>query len=164
MRLFLGINLPEKVRQEIYSFSEKINGTFKRVEEENIHITLKFIGEANKEEIIEKIKNLRFSKFISSLGKLGFFPNQKYIRVAWIGIEKGNQEIIEIHNKTAEIFGKEKEFTPHITIARVKGETNLNDLTFNSKSEFLVENITLFSSELTPKGPIYNKEFEISLL
>ena len=164
MRLFLGIPIPDKVKQEIDSFSEKITGRFKRVEKKNLHITLKFIGEADKNKIVEKLQNFEFERFKASLGDLGFFPNKDYIKVAWIGIGKGNQRIIELYEKIGEILGKERNFVPHITIARVKARTNLNELDFNSDSEFLVDKIVLFSSELTPKGPIYKEELEISLL
>ena len=171
-RAFIGIdiNLPKilKFRQEI----EKINADIKLVEIENIHLTLKFLGniEESLVEDIEKIMKdcvLEFSPFPLKIKGVGAFPNLKFMRVVWIGIE--NAENIakiakNLDNKlTALKFKKEKKgFSPHITIARVKGIRNKNELKNllekNENKEFgevVVNSICLKKSVLSSKGPNY---------
>jgi 2'-5' RNA ligase len=137
----------------------------KWVEKENLHITLKFLGETDKKNGIEKkIKEIenRFSPFEVSLKNIGAFPTPKRARILWVGVEEGMDNLIElfraIDNKTAEL-GFEKEtrtFTPHITFARVKkGKYSLPENINFSFDPFPVNEVVLFKSTLTPKGAIY---------
>ena len=100
--------------------------------------------------------------FNVSLKEIGGFPSSKKARILWVGIEEGKNNLTElfstIENKISNLgFKKEdRKFTPHITFARVKkGKFSLPknlDFSFNS---FPVNEVTLFKSTLTPKGPIY---------
>jgi len=144
----------------------------KLVEPENIHITLKFLGDTN-EEYINKIEEIinnsvkDIEPFEIKLKGMGVFPNQNYIKVIWIGVENG-EPIGLIANKIDEGlskigFIKEKRgFSAHLTIGRVKSAKNKDNLLKivdkYKEIEFLkikVESIILKKSELTPKGPIY---------
>jgi 2'-5' RNA ligase len=95
------------------------------------------------------------------------FPNQQYIKIIWIGIEN-EQPIITLTKRLDEQlftlgFAKEKrEFSPHLTIGRVRTAKNKEHLlhaiqTYSDTSfgEFFVDSITLKKSDLTEKGPIY---------
>ena len=152
----------------------------KLVEPENIHITLKFLGDTDDEHIdrIGEIMNdavKEIDPFEIQLKGAGVFPDQKYIRVMWIGMKNGEQ-IGEIVNKIDEQitklgFKKEKRgFSAHLTIARVKSAKNkekllqviekYRDIEFGN---FKVDSIKLKKSELTPKGPIYTTLKEIKI-
>ena len=152
----------------------------KLVEPENIHITLKFLGDTEEiklDEIENIIKNAvnNISPFKIQLHGTGIFPNTSYIKVIWIGIKQGEQigiiadKIDEQLTKLA--FEREKRrFSPHLTIARVKTAKNKEKLTQIVEKyrdiEFTnikVENIRLKKSELTPKGPIYTTLREIKI-
>ena len=144
----------------------------KLVEPENIHITLKFLGDtsedhvSNIEEIMKNSVN-GLESFEIKLKNVGVFPNQNYIKVVWIGIEKG-EKIAQISNKIDEELSKlgykkeKRGFSAHLTVARVRSAKNkekllqiiekYRDIEFLS---FKVESIKLKKSELTPKGPIY---------
>jgi len=150
----------------------------KLVEPENIHITLKFLGDTN-EEYADRIDEIMkdavkdSNPFEIKLKGAGVFPNQNYIKVMWIGMENGEQ-IGEIANKIDEKIselGFEKErrrFSAHLTIARVKSAKNkeklleliekYRDIEFGSLK---VDTIKLKKSELTPKGPIYTMLKEV---
>jgi 2'-5' RNA ligase len=152
----------------------------KLVEPENVHITIKFLGETD-EGIIERIEEImkyaveNIDQFDIKLKGSGFFPNEKYIRVIWIGIEnidKTSSIAKKIDQQLSKLgFEKEKRgFSAHLTIARVKSAKNKDDLmkiiekfrdiefgTFN------VNSIKLKKSELTPKGPIYTTLKEVKL-
>ena len=152
----------------------------KLVEPENVHITLKFLGETD-EALVDKILDIMKSavevmkpfdiKFIGS----GVFPNQNYIKVMWIGIENIEQisKIAKkIDEQTSKLgFEKEKrDFSAHLTIARIKSARNKDkllqiiekykDVEFGV---FNVNQITLKKSELTPKGPIYTNLKEVKI-
>jgi 2'-5' RNA ligase len=152
----------------------------KLVEPENLHLTLKFLGDTDEnlsEKIEEIIKNSveGTDSFEIQLKGAGVFPNQNYIRVMWIGIRKGD-EIGKIAKKIDEQlleYGFEKEkrgFSAHLTIARVKSARNkenllqiiekYRDIEFGSIN---VDSIKLKKSELTPEGPIYTTLKQVKL-
>ncbi|MEJ2307218.1 MAG: RNA 2',3'-cyclic phosphodiesterase, partial [candidate division WOR-3 bacterium] len=110
---------------------------------------------------IMEIEN-RFSPFDVSLKNVGAFPSTRKARILWVGIEEGEDNLIElfkaIDNKTSELgFEKEgRKFIPHITFGRVKkGKYSLTENIEFSFHPFPVKEITLFKSTLTPKGAIY---------
>jgi 2'-5' RNA ligase len=168
---------------KIVQFENEIKNTganIKLVEPENIHITLKFLGDTNDEHIdrIGEIINNAVKEtdsFEIQLKGTGIFPNENYIKVIWIGIKNGEQ-IRKIAKKIDEQiselgFEREKrEFSAHLTIARVKSAKNkekilqiiekYRDIEFCS---FKVDSIKLKKSELTPKGPIYSTLKEVKL-
>jgi len=137
----------------------------KWVKKENLHITLKFLGETDKMPAIEgKIKEIEgeFSPFKVSLKGVGAFPSQKRAKILWVGVEEGVKHLTElfstVENKVHDLgFEKEiRKFTPHITFARIKnGKYSLPENTDFSFDSFSVNEVTLFKSTLTPKGPIY---------
>ena len=152
----------------------------KLVEPKNIHITLKFLGDVEEDQIdeIEQImkESVKESKpFAIKLKGTGVFPNENYIKVLWIGIEGG--QIIEtiavnIDERLTKLgFKKEKRgFSPHLTIGRVKTAKNkqilIKTIEDYRDTEFSTEDvkmIKLMKSDLTPKGPIYTTMREVTL-
>jgi len=182
MRTFIGIDLPEEIKlnlKEVVDRLKKIKEA-KPVKIENLHITLKFLGEVEEKEI-EKIKERlkgcakNFNSFDVEVKGVGVFPSEKKVRVLWIGalddgyLKKLNKKIEEEMEKFG--FEKEKEFVSHITVARFKSVPNLNlikDLIEKYKDflfgKFSVKNFQLYESKLTPDGPVYkiieNFEFD----
>jgi len=159
---------------------EKTGADLKLVEPENVHITLKFLGDTEETLVdeIEKIMNNAVKEtksFNIQLKGAGVFPNQNYIKVVWVGIEHDDpiaaiaQEIDEKLSK----FGfkrEERKFSPHLTIARVKTSRNKDkllqiiekyrDIEF---TDMKVDSIKLKKSDLTPKGPIYTTLKEVKI-
>jgi 2'-5' RNA ligase len=172
MRTFLAIEIPGHIRRRIDKFIQeeaKIDLPVKWVKFENLHITLKFLGEIDerkKKEIMPIMKEISkdFTVFKLNLGGLGCFPNPKNPRILWIGVEEGSEKLCKIASQLEEKlaqfgFKKEKRFHPHLTIGRIKKYCRIDDiLQKNLVTEiFLVNSITLFKSTLTPKGPIYDE-------
>lgn len=167
----------------LVKFENEISNTganVKLVELENVHITLKFLGDTDEgyiDQIGEIIKAAvkETDSFEIQLKGAGVFPNQNYIKVMWIGIKNGEQ-IGKIASKIDEQisglgFKKEKRgFSAHLTIARVRSAKNkekllqiiekYRDMEFGN---FKVNSIKLKKSELTSKGPIYTTLKEIKL-
>ncbi len=180
-RGFIAIDIKvSKKIEEIINKLEKSGANLKIVKPEKMHITLKFLGDTD-EKHIDKIKEIieksveNVDPFEIELKSTGAFPNENYIKVLWIGIEK-SQLIAEIAKKIdAKLskigFKKEKrKFSPHITIARIKSGRNkdeilqiLNKFKDETLLKMKVEKIKLKKSELTPKGPIYTTLKEIKI-
>ncbi|MEO2116937.1 MAG: RNA 2',3'-cyclic phosphodiesterase [Methanocaldococcus sp.] len=167
MRLFLAIDIPEEIKEEIAKFQGqfKMKG-IKLVEKENLHITVKFLGEVDEEKLKEILNlDLSIQPVKIKLKTLGTFPNPNYIRVIWIGAYNENLiEIFkEIDKKLSNLgFKREREYVPHLTIGRVKfidNKKKLKDRIEKYKDidfgEFEVNHIKLYKSTLTPNGPIY---------
>ncbi len=192
IRTFIAFKLNnEETLSEIREFTNRLNQNQKRIKiikPENIHLTVKFIGNI-KESMAPKIydilereinkKILHGDKHIYLLKGVGNFRNYEII---WIGME-GDIELLQKIKDTVEEkldehlkIKKDKrlKFKPHITIARLKKDrrdytsfdsfkTFINENRNKEFGEFLIEKIVLKKSDLTPKGPIYTtyngKEF-----
>ena len=172
MRTFLAVEIPRQIRKKINNFieEEKSKGLpIKWVKFENLHITLKFLGEIDenkKEEITPAIKELckKYVRFNMNLQGLGCFPDPGNPRVLWIGVAQGNGMLCDIARELEEKishlgFKKEKRFHAHLTIGRIKKFCKVDDiLAKNIKTDaFSVDSITLFKSALKPEGPVYQE-------
>jgi len=172
MRLFISVDLDDTLREKIFELSRFFNiRGVKAVEKENIHITLKFLGEVKSaDSIIKKLEEVEHPPFNIEIKGIGFFPSQSKMRVVWVGVEKGRDEITTlakmIEDKMAKLgFKKENRFVPHATIARIKridsgGRSKLlkalEDYSNFEFGEMIVDKFHLKRSTLTPKGPIYD--------
>ena len=147
------------------------------VKPENIHVTLRFLGEiqpAMIEKVSKEIDKISFSPFDLELSGVGVFPNMRRINVIWVGIKKGLKEtesvFDQVENRLTKLGFKSdrKKFSPHITISRVRTGRNkealssrvleLKDIEFRV---FIVDTLRLMKSVLTPKGPIYSTLHEV---
>lgn len=164
MRVFISINLPKEVQEEIGKIQDKLpEFSGKKTELENLHLTLKFLGEVNEErieEIREGLRGIKFEIYRTELKHLGFFDNQKY-GVVWIYLSNCEELQKIIDDKLKNLFEPEKRFMSHLTIARVKNIKDkkrfleeLNKLEI-SKIDFEVNGFYLMKSELSPEGPKY---------
>ena len=126
MRLFLSIEIPENIQKVLRERAEDLAeaGLFegKITELENIHLTLKFLGEVEEEklpEIVERLKNLNIPQYNGIIGGLGVF-DEKYIKIIWAKL-LGIDELQKTIDYALEgLFQKEERFMSHITLARVK--------------------------------------------
>ena len=183
MRTFIALELSSEIKEELARLQaelKKAKADVKWAEPDNIHLTLKFLGEtedAKIEQIKEILQQISSEEkpFEISLFKLGAFPNASYIRVIWVGIDKGcaNAERIakSIENESEKIgFPKEvRSFSAHLTLGRVKspkGKIALREKISSLEvrpEKTTIRKVTLFKSTLTSSGPIYDSLFEASL-
>lgn len=174
-RSFVAIDSNEKIRNclvKIQKSLERTGADLKLVEPENIHLTLKFLGNVseNRLELVkEKIRNIeKIDSFELQVNGLGVFPRPSFIRVIWAGVSKGGDKTVDLRKKLdkklAEIDfePEDKDFTPHFTIARMKSgrakDEVLSQIEENSDTNFgsvIVKKVKLKKSELTSEGPIY---------
>ncbi len=152
--------------EEIQKLIKKKNLFYgKFTEPENLHLTLKFLGEIEEnkiKEIKERLAKIKFKQFEVKLGEVGVFIN-KYNSILWLklnGPEIWNLQK-EIDNKLKDILPLEERFMSHITIARMKkinGKLEFLDYIKNIKTKkisFKVKEFILKKSELKSEGPIY---------
>ncbi len=182
MRAFLAVDLDKKLEDGVSRVQKRImdvNAQLKFVETENLHFTLKFLGEIsdNKaEDLTVMIENKieKYNPFKLSIKGVGFFPHPGYIRVIWMGVEDPeaySQIQMDLDEEFMKFgFRKERSYIPHLTIARVKGAKNkealisfINEMEDVYIGEMEVDKLVLKESELTPAGPIYTnlKEFKL---
>ncbi len=182
-RLFLAVPLPphlDYLRRQWPGWSSQWPA-WKWVSPENLHITLKFLGEvapdrlpALEESIPKALTNL--TPFQVELEGLGVFPNFQRPRVMWVGIHEGGEPLARIAAGLEEFLfqvGFPKEERPwqaHLTISRCRPGRPPGDLTdFVSRHEsksfgsFPVNAISLMESHLQPTGPVYKLKREFPL-
>lgn len=176
-RCFVAIELNEKIKKELGSFIEElrpIGPELKWVRPENLHITLKFLGEV-KEEKIDRIKKalqdiLKPRKpFTIKIKGTGHFPEKKRPRVIWAGVEDSEdlfslQKEVEGSLSGLGFREEEREFRGHITLARVKDPSGIEKLLerislFKEKDFGIqeVNEIVLMKSDLRPDGARYER-------
>ena len=168
MRLFAAVKIPEEVRESIWeNYSSRIPAeSFKRVEKENLNITICFIGEADGEKaakITGKMREIEFNEFKVKISGAGFFGN----RVLWLAISEGKKGLERLASEFAEKTGISGEkFHAHITIARNRGGGGEFSAVAEKlgkvkrEFEFTAKSVSLFSSTLTSKGPAYEEVSE----
>lgn len=178
LRCFIAIELPDKIKNNIDTYIEKLNATkadVKWVPSKNLHLTLKFLG-STPEKIIPDIsrKLLEIAKlynnsFYMQILGAGVFPNTRHPRVVWLGI-KDSEDAVKIQkdiDESMKEFGFEmesREFKPHLTIGRVRSLKNkdllMKELATLKEVDFgkiEVNSIALMKSELKPSGAEYFK-------
>lgn len=179
MRLFIAIELPTEIKDCLFGIQEQLKASgadIKWVEPQNIHLTLKFLGDTNEKKIAPIMRILEETAqektdFMIRISSLGAFPSLSSIRIIWAGIDRGDAIVCQIakdlEGRIASIgIPKEKRpFSSHITIGRTKSGLNSDKLardieilgkTLAGKNlEASVKKITLFKSTLTPGGPVY---------
>lgn len=151
MRTFLAIPINY---EDIFIEIGKLPKYFRKTNKNQWHITLKFFGSKSKleiREIMKKVDSIKLEPIKLFNPRLEFF-NNKVLSVVFE--YSGN-----LHIKIKELFGYDKDFKPHLTIARVKGNLDKKDkerlLKGNVESKIEVNEIILYKSVLTPKGPEY---------
>ena len=181
MRAFLGISIPEDLKQRIMQIQDNFaDFDIKFVEIENLHFNLRFFEEIEDDKI-EKLRMIleetckHFEPFEINISGLGTFPNKNYIRVIWIGVKDGYQAFITLAEAIDSAlnnlgFLREEKFVPHLTLGRVRSGRNKDELLLTIRKienmeigKMIVNEIKLFQSILTPNGPIYKEILSIKL-
>lgn len=175
MRCFITLDLPANFVEEAVNVQNTLvkANLFKGkiTEKENIHLTLKFLGEVdNIDEIISRLDQISLNSFDIKLGKVGVF-SKEFVRIIWIALLGANELQSKIDEVLSDMFKKEERFMGHITIARPKIIID-KDALFDTISKIKIESgkmnapsFSLMKSTLTPKGPVYEviKKYPLNL-
>jgi RNA 2',3'-cyclic 3'-phosphodiesterase len=175
MRLFIATSFPE---QELRAISDRIamvkwklpSAAWARSETQ--HLTFAFLGE-HPDSLLPSLTQLvesNLAEIPSFEGRLrgsGFFPNRRHARVGWVGAEPEEKfrEVAEAVREAVKAAGVEldrADFRPHLTLFRIRDpwppacvEIFTNALRDYESEPFTVDGVTLFSSQLNPKGAIH---------
>jgi RNA 2',3'-cyclic 3'-phosphodiesterase len=178
IRAFVAFPLPESIMIRISDIQERLKSyrlPVRWVKPENVHLTLKFLGEISLNtingigEVLEDTVR-EYAPLMFFIKGLGVFPNIRKPRVLWTGIAGDIKSLAEIQanletNLEKKGFAKEnKPFKSHLTLGRIKSDIypeNLFDI-FRSFSDFTSEpfeakELVLYKSELKPSGASYTK-------
>jgi 2'-5' RNA ligase len=176
IRSFVSVDLDDaSVISKLVEAQRELRNTgadLKLVEPQNIHATVRFLGEMPAptiDPVKEQMNEVKFSPFDAEIIGLGVFPNLRRINVVWVGMRKGSEEISRIFEALEPRLEKigfapdRKGFSPHVTIARVRTSRMREEL-----AKFVdemrdtpfgvvhVNELRLKKSVLTPKGPVYS--------
>lgn len=180
IRAFIAVDLSEAVRSTIAklirSLRSKIDGT-KWVEPENLHLTLKFLGDIPINDLHRLIAAMtraasQIEPFDLEFLGCGAFPQAEHPKTVWIGCDRGSEDLTRLAKAVEdEMFQlgfprENRRFSPHLTIGRVKRDSKIADTSFADFFEEQklrpfgscgVDQLVLYSSELTRRGPIYDE-------
>lgn len=180
MRTFIAIDFPGDVLEKIVKIvsflrSQTPEKALKWVDKDNLHLTLKFLGEI-REDILPDIQSIMThalqgrDAFKISIGRLGMYPNHNNPRVVWLGVSAEEtlftiQRKLDLALQDASIPSEKRAYSPHLTIARLRRDTDsttirlvgetLSQIKVDSPGSFFVRQIRLYQSQLTSAGPIY---------
>ncbi|MFN4110785.1 MAG: RNA 2',3'-cyclic phosphodiesterase [Ignavibacteria bacterium] len=173
LRLFFAINFDQEVKKKIFEISSSLQKFDEPVRYESIdklHMTLLFLGSVE-ESLIPELNQqaLEISKSFFetdiTFERLGVFKNFKQPRVIWIGTQDNpglGTLSIELKNMVNQfgIITDEKEFKPHITLGRVKGNLSTKFIDFLKSYSFKpftakVNSFELMESKLESSGSKY---------
>ena len=185
IRAFVAVSLSAAVRGSvdtlIRTLRQEIDGV-QWVDTQNLHLTLKFLGDVPMNELHRIIAAVQrgaeaVETFDLEFCGCGVFPNPEQPRTLWIGCDRGSDKLtvcaMTIENELFKLgFPKEnRRFSPHLTIGRTKRNGRLTDGVSRFLTEYAqqsfgssgVDEVIVYSSELTRGGPIYDELATIPL-
>jgi len=179
MRVFIAIDIDDKTRKAIADLQKQIaskvdvkKGDLKWVEPNNIHLTLKFLGEISDEQLAEvneiaKTVASAHQKFNLDIESVGSFGGRS-AKIVWVGAGKGTNELLALQKDLDDLLDQagypkeEREFSAHLTLCRVNhpiagikmGEA-IAQFSHLKLGSIAAESLCVYQSQLTPAGPIY---------
>jgi 2'-5' RNA ligase len=188
LRTFIAIELPptiqEAIARETSGLRQRVSrGLVRWVEVENMHLTLRFLGDTAPSSLsqIEQMLSYQVGQFQPmqiKVGGFGVFPSPKRPRVLWIGTQAPAelttiQHRIESLVQSAGFEAETRPFSPHLTVGRVSQKISSNEMQalrstletirIGELGSFTAEAIHLIRSDLRPEGAVYSRLFSARL-
>lgn len=177
IRTFIAVELSAAVRAEAIRLVERLRpagGDARWVEPQNMHLTLKFLGDVREEAIPDVCRVVakaaaEFAPFEVAVGGAGAFPDLRRPRTLWIGVTQGRQDLIRLQTAIERALAKrgfpkeQRDFQPHLTIGRIResgpamaelGKQVEAHGDFAAGSSTVCE-VVVFASHLSSSGPTY---------
>jgi 2'-5' RNA ligase len=178
LRTFLAVDVGAGIRSRLVALQEALARAaeeVKWVEEENLHVTLLFLGDVDERDVTDVCRAVGdvcagLPAFPLSVEGVGCFPHARRPRTLWAGVGTGARELIALHDalegplvELGVYRREERAYTPHVTLGRVKSdrpaERLAEALTRHASwrgGEGEVREVLVMSSQLTPQGPVYS--------
>jgi RNA 2',3'-cyclic 3'-phosphodiesterase len=173
VRLFVAVDVPDGIKaaieKDVVDVLRPALPAARWTRPEGRHLTLKFLGEVPDEEVAQVSAALetaasKHEPFEAAFGPVGSFPNLKRPRVLWAGLSEGDDAMTALARDVEQVLvplGFEPEgrdFHAHFTLARFKTPSAIGELppVDVPGDRFTVSEVTLFRSQLHPKGARYS--------
>ncbi len=172
VRAFLAVELPPEVREQVVQAAADLRRLaperVRWVPEENLHLTLKFLGEIPSDRLPKLISQVErklasVAVFEAELGGFGAFPSAKRARILWLGVTAGGAQLARVARKldaAAAQVGVARERRPysaHLTLGRLREPDGVEVLRAEppKRLPFRVEEVVLYESRLSSTGAVY---------
>jgi RNA 2',3'-cyclic 3'-phosphodiesterase len=175
MRLFIALELPQEIKAELAALQQALRQARAEVawtKAENLHLTLKFLGEVPAERVEQIAQACRAAAqtcapLLLTTQGTGFFPDARRPRVVWAGLSGAVPDLLALQRQLAERLvplgfpREDKPFRPHLTLGRCKSPKNLAQLVARAEAyalparSFTASELVLMQSQLHPTGSIY---------
>ena len=176
VRLFVAVDLPQAVRERLSALQGGVPAA-RWVASENLHLTLRFIGEvdyATARDIDDALNRIRAPAFAVAVAGVGCFGPEKRPRALWAGTDPSSplqflRDKVDRAVVAAGLAPDDRKFKPHVTLARFRerpGPRLARWLTDNSLlrlGPISVDRFTLFESTLGGEGAVYRPIAEYAL-
>ncbi len=176
IRLFVGLELPEDMRQRLAGLCGGVPGA-RWVRPESFHLTVRFIGEVDEgrfEDIHMALSRIKAPALELTLEGVSTFGKASTPHTLWVGVQR-NETLNALHGKvdralvTTGLEPEGRKYSPHVTLARLKEAARLRLGTFVSAHSLFragpapIDQFVLFSSFLSRSGAIYKPEVHYPL-
>ncbi len=182
IRTFVAIDVNDEVRRKTARLMRDLSPEYKWVEPENLHLTLKFLGDVPEEDVADVCRHVEracdgVESFPISIEGLGAFPDDDRPRVIWAGVGEGQEELCELHGRIERElkkmrFPEERQtYRPHLTLGRKKHRGRYDPAMVAAIREnapfyagdFMVQQIVVYASYLDKRGPSYTPMARVNL-
>lgn len=168
LRLFLAVDLPDRVRQEVVAMSTQVNNA-RWVKPHQLHITLRFMGQTPDDALarmVERLARVQFPAFALALRGTGIFPggaSARRARVLWLGLDPA-EALVDLKHAIDACLGPDAEragFSPHLTLARFTNSPDPTLMQFLARHQpyrsapWTVACFHLYKSTLAPSGAVH---------
>ena len=171
IRLFVAIEIPAELRLRMTALCAGVERA-RWVPEENLHLTLRFIGEVGEdvgEDVVAALSALRGEPFAVTVVGAGHFATGRRVRALWLGVDRtpaldALRRRVESALVRSGLAPEQRKYSPHVTLARLPGAAPgevsgwLAANALFRAAPFVVERFVLFSSHLGRAGAIYTPE------
>ena len=170
MRIFVAVFPPPEVRGALSGAARELPvvGEVRWVRPENVHLTLKFLGDVSEDDLghiaeaLEPVR-LRHAPFEAELSGFGAFPSAMRARIVWAGIGEGSEPLraltrdVEASLEPLSFEREDRAYVPHLTLGRARGRSvALQAVEAPSAIPgFTVRNVELVESALGATGSAY---------
>ncbi|MBF0520153.1 MAG: RNA 2',3'-cyclic phosphodiesterase [Nitrospirae bacterium] len=175
VRAFIAVNIDEALREKIAALVSGLTLLgVKWVRAENLHLTLKFLADISESEaakVVDTLNNALYEikSFDITLKGIGAFPNERRPKVIWVGITNA-ENLSKLQGRIDDCLSEvgfkreERDFSPHLTIGRVKTPDGSSDFSLKTQKikdavfgDMKVDTVYLMKSDLFPAGPTYSE-------
>jgi len=182
LRTFVAVSVADALKEAVADLIDSLKtagADVKWVKPENLHLTLKFLGDVDEARVDEIARAISIGSegtesFDISLAGVGAFPSVRRPKVVWVGVDRGKDFLVSLSERVEDrlaLLGFEKEkrkFSPHLTIGRLRREGRPGDLPNRLAVQFdggecRIDRVRLMKSTLTPQGPTYEELRQIIL-